>query len=95
MDLITYSGLCVCGYHIVASLCVVFEISLHFDAMTIKSLKLKLKIKLLRLNQKACEMNSATLFKNYTKPGLSVLYIDCSCMPCKKLLIIEMFTFLL
>ncbi len=37
MDLITYSGLCVCGYHIVASLCVVFEISLHFDAMTIKA----------------------------------------------------------
>jgi len=38
-----YSGLCVCGYHIVAPLCrnvaplcVVSEISLHSDAMTIK-----------------------------------------------------------
>ncbi len=44
MDLITYSGLCVCGYNIVAPLCrivaplwVVSEISLYSDAMTIKT----------------------------------------------------------
>ncbi len=36
--------ICVCGYDIVAPLCVVFEISLHFDAMTIKSLNLNLNM---------------------------------------------------
>ncbi len=37
MDLITFSGLCVCGYYVVAPLCVVSEIELHSNAMTIKA----------------------------------------------------------